>query len=71
MKICEIYDFSPIGGVVTLNSLFPARIITKMNLVLDILRDQNNILKLAERNLKYWSYPKFDFNERTNSNDDY
>jgi hypothetical protein len=66
-KICEICDFSPLGGGVVINQCFPKTILSKIKqnpgILFEQLKDPTKIQSLADSSMnRYWSYPKYDSN---------
>jgi len=61
-----MFDFSPIGGGVTLNQAIPSQLLhqTKsqeggFELIFDKLKDQLFLQQLSDPIFKFWSYPKY------------
>ncbi|CDW72745.1 UNKNOWN [Stylonychia lemnae] len=59
-KICELCDFNPVNGSVMLNLTIPAKFYNRIQQILEQLRDPRKLQGLADRNQKFWSYPKFE-----------
>lgn len=49
--------FSPMGGIVTINSEMPKNLRSQAKDILCILRDVRNLQSLGDIQMKYWSYP--------------
>lgn len=60
MKMCELCDFSPMSGLVTINTSIPKRLTSQISTVMNQLKDQRIVEQLADRGQKFWSYPKFE-----------
>lgn len=68
-RLCEMCDFSPVHGLVTLNSSIPPKLIPKLPLLLDLIKDKRRVALISCSQKKYWAYPKYDEFEEESEDD--